>query len=215
MAGFDAKWFDELRLVLESKLSLVHPQNIRPTVHELLGAKIVSSIFVKTTTELLRELAKTRYPFDKDFAAYERHITGFPKGRAFRKQWNIGFYAGEKRNEDCCRIGLGFKLNQHYGPEGIDDYADWTVKVSGRPTNFNGLFLRLGPYSEPEILFKNSKSLAARIHSDAPDLIDDWRFYGRLLSVNKPSDTTILKNPSRLAQYAAQTFEAIQTAGFY
>jgi hypothetical protein len=40
----------------------------------------------------------------------EDHIFNFPEGRAFRKQWNIAFTAGETSENDTASIELGFLL---------------------------------------------------------------------------------------------------------
>ena len=59
------------------------------------------------------------------FSAYPQHVCAFPDGKAFRKQINMGFYAGGDPDDDHARIGLGLSLNQEKSQNGIDEYVDF------------------------------------------------------------------------------------------
>jgi hypothetical protein len=213
MAGFDAAWFDELRGVTDTRISVVQPAEFRPTVNELRIAGVIGVVFSQTAIRVLQLLYKTPYQFDRDFRVMERHIFTFPSGRAFRKQWNIGFYADDQPSGDCARIGIGFRLRRELTPEGIDDYSDFVARALSRPGDFDSLFAGLGNYVEN--IPATGGSLATALRSDTPDFDDDWRFFGKCLHASDSADRKILESEDLLAKEAVATFAKIQRAGFY
>lgn len=182
--GFDINFFNELRTLTGAVLAPINPEKYRPSVPEIHKNGGLSSKFLITTCEFVRELyqqSRHREEFAIEFRANQdcpRHIYNYTKGRAFRKQLNVGFTAGENEKDDCVRIGLGFSLNQNEKLQGIDDYTDFILNVSANPTHFNNTFAILGNYGEPDHIFSPTLS-AAKVLSDTPNFDDDWRFYGK------------------------------------
>jgi hypothetical protein len=165
------------------------------------------------TVELVRAFERTRYRFSPYFRVYERHICDFPKGKAFRKQWNIGFYAGLNPSEDCVRIGLGFSLNMPRNMDGIEEYVEFVNNVKSYTSHFDNVFNRLGGYAEPEPLMA-TKPLSSAILQDSPDYNDDWRFFGTCLIFSDPADAKVIADTDKLVQRAVDVFEQINKSGF-
>lgn len=211
--GFDREWFDELRSISEDSLAGLDSKGFRPTIDELVDQGIVSRPFMNTTLALAKALNKTPYPFPPLFRAYERHIVNFPKGRAFRKQWNIGFYAGEDPSGDSVRIGLGFSLNTAMSEQGIDEYADFAGKVAGDPAGFNRFFSAVGGYCEP-FESPEDQSMASIIINDSPRFEDDWRFFGKLLTCDSQEHQSIIASIDSLTNEIIAQFNAIENFGF-
>jgi hypothetical protein len=215
--AFDSIWFDELRKLDEIEISKVtHPRGFRPAMDELYHAGVISQNFIIQTLNLVRALHKTRYPFDRQFVAYERHITNFPKGRAFRKQWNIGFTGGDAPEEDYIRIGIGFRLGllgEESGQKGVDDYLDYKQRIIKNPSTFDHTFNLLGKFTEPENL-ASSSSLAQSFLSDKPNFNDDWRFFGKKLKFSNPEDRQKMLVIDELVKEAIRVFDHITKCGF-
>jgi len=90
--SFDASWIEELRDLSEEKCRLTKMRGIDgyvPHVGELCRDGYLSSRFVDDTERFVAMMQATPYKFAPFFRGYERHIVDFPKGRAFRKQWNM------------------------------------------------------------------------------------------------------------------------------
>jgi hypothetical protein len=92
-------------------------------------------------------MADTRYRFPEFFRAYERHVVNFPRGSAFRKQWNIGLNAGDNLDGDYVRIGVGFRLSPHESL-GITEYLEFREEVRRKQAAFDRAFQSLGSYYE-------------------------------------------------------------------
>lgn len=227
---FDAAWFDELRTVSEAKLRLVRENGIEgfaPQVGELCRDEHVSVRFVEETEHLIRLLDRTAFCFGAAFRAYERHVVAFPKGRAFRKQWNIGFTAGVRPDDDHVRIGIGFRLSDFWGDTwaddatgGIEEYLLFREQARLRSAEFDALFEGLGGYYEidgrrsaldPAGGAKDR--LSAIVVADNP-WPECWRFFGRRLMVRDADDRAIIRSHERLRDVAIDVFDRIQRAGF-
>jgi hypothetical protein len=209
MPAFDRAWFDELRTLDAVAVQALPREAFVPHLHEAQFAGAVSNAFGQVAMDLLRGLYQTRYPFARDFCVYERHICVFPVGRAFRGQWNIGFYASDSREEpDYARIGVGFRLRRDIGPEGIDDYTDFVQRVLANPQSFDATFRALGNYAEG--LPPGTPLSAAAIRNDNPNFDDDWRFYGKCVS-----DPNILQSLNRFLSTSLDVFDTIRRAGFF
>lgn len=130
----------------------IDPESFRPSVTELYNAGRVSHGFLNTLGDLVKGIYKAGHKLSPSFRAYPQHICTFPDGKTFRKQINIGFYAGDDPAHDHVRIGLGFRLNQEMSPSGIDEYVDFLVDIAERPAEFDAVFSSLGGYAEPEHL---------------------------------------------------------------
>lgn len=152
--SFDRHFFDELRTLTKPLVEQIDPVNFRPSVTELYNAGIVSHGFLNTLGDLVKGIYKTGFKLSPSFRAYPQHICTFPDGKAFRKQINIGFYAGDDPAHDHVRIGLGFRLNQEISQKGIDEYVDFLGDVAERPAEFDGTLAALGGYAEPEHLLE-------------------------------------------------------------
>jgi hypothetical protein len=213
MAGFDPKWFNQLRALSRDKVLRIQSPRMRPSVYELRNAGILRQTFVDVTDKFAKGLFKYNYPMSPEFRVHdERHIYTFPTGRSFKRQWNVGFYAGETASEDYMRIGLGFRLNRHYEPEGLDEFTDFLGAVVQRQKDFDRLMKGLGNYTEPT--FKKKGSLAQAVLADQPDFEDDWRFYGKRLRPLDRKDLRILSSIDLLAEECANIFDQIKQSGF-
>lgn len=180
---FDTVWFNELRELSEDKLLETRELGIDgyvPHVGELCRDGHITSRFLDETLKFVRIMNSTQYRFDTFFRAYERHVVNFPKGRAFRKQWNIAFTAGSSPEEDYVRIGIGFRLSAHEEAPGIVEYLEFREQVRRRQTVFDQTFKVLGNYYEflnwepqaPEISEEAKGDLSGIIIPDAPRWMD-------------------------------------------
>lgn len=214
--GFNKDWFNQLRDMSQEIIDRAYTRGIgelRPNVAELCGYRLVPTGFYMETVELVRAFEKTRYKFSPYFRAYERHICDFPKGKAYRKQWNIGFYAGSDPSEDCVRIGLGFSLNMQMRMEGIEEYIEFVNKVRTKTIHFDAVFNKLGGYAEPEHLTE-TKPLSSAVLADSPKYEDDWRFFGACLRFDDPADMKIISDTEKLVLRAVDIFDQIEKSGF-
>ena len=184
--NFNKDFFNELRGINQSDLGAIFPDSVRPRVSELKAAGLVSRDFAATLETLVKQLyrKRKRLAFNADFISYPGHICTFPVGYAFKRQLNIGFYAGENPADDGIRIGLGFPINREFSQEGWNYYTDFLIKVVAFPEVFNSFFERVGGYAEPASLMEVSPmSLSIKQHT--PDKESDWRFFGQYLSLEK------------------------------
>jgi len=224
--SFDASWFDELRGLSEEKLRLTCIRGIDgfvPHVGELCQYGYLSSRFVEETEKFVSMMKTTPYKFAPFFRAYEQHIVDFPKGRAFRKQWNIGFSAGDDPGEDCVRIGIGFRLSPSDSEytTGIEEYLEFREQARLRPAVFDELFRGLGNYCEIDgtLPLANSESTTAGgamskiLIEDQPEL-ECWRFFGKRLMVRDTSDQAVTSSHERLRDVVVDVCGRIQHAGF-
>lgn len=215
---FDTSFFNELRNLNGAALAPIIPNRYRPTVPEIYDHGDVSYGFLDTTVEFVKELnrrSRGRESFSFEFRANQdvpRHIYNYTKGRAFRKQLNVAFSAGDDENGDCVRIGLGFSLNQYQKMEGIDDYGDFIMNVASNPSRFDSTFAALGSYGEPDHVFSPALS-SAIVMGDNPDFRDDWRFYGKLLYFNE--NQSQISNMDAFVDEVIGVFKNIRAAGFY
>jgi hypothetical protein len=221
---FDAAWFDELRGLSEGQLRETRELGIDgyvPHVGELCRDGHITGRFLEETLRFVRVMTRTRYRFDAFFRAYERHVVNFPKGRAFRKQWNIAFTAGESPDEDYVRIGIGFRLSAHEEAPGIEEYLEFREQVRHRQAAFDQTFQALGNYYEfldweppgPSIAKSAAGALSLIILADQPPL-DGWRFFGRCLWVHDPGDQAVIGSHERLRDALVDVYDRIQRAGF-
>jgi len=216
--SFDINFFNELRALTGAVLAPIRPDKFRPSVPEIHRNGGVSSNFLITTCDFVRELyqrSRHREQFAIEFRANQdspRHIYNYTKGRAFRKQLNVGFSAGNNEKDDCVRIGLGFSLNQNQKLEGITDYSDFILRVTTNSTHFDTTFVALGSYGEPNHIFSPRLS-STIVLGDTPDFNDDWRFYGKLLYFH--SNQSLISNMNSFVNEVINVFNHIRTAGFY
>jgi len=217
--GFDAPWFEELRRLDDVALAKVtHPRGFRPAMDELYTARVISQNFILQTMDLVKALQKTKYPFERQFVAYERHICNFPRGKAFRKQWNIGFTAGIDSDDDYVRIGIGFQfglLEQESVQRGVDEYLDFLERIKRNSAAFDNTFKSLGNYTEPEYLSHN-QSLSQSVLADQNriNFQDDWRFFGKKLRFADPRDREIITSTDHLVREMISVFDHITQSGF-
>lgn len=209
--GFDVKFFDELRTLTRPVVEQIDPVNFRPTVTELYNAGHVSHGFLNTLGDLVKGVYKAGHKLYPSFRAYPQHICTFPDGKAFRRQINIGFYAGDGPENDYARIGLGFSLNQEMSQKGIDEYVDFLGDIAERPDEFDSTFASLGGYAEPEHLL-DIHPLSRAVLADKPDFSDDWRFYGKCLT--RKDDEAVLSSIDSFIREAVSVFDKITKAGF-
>ena len=215
-SGFVNGWFNELRVVDQAKLAAV-PRNgntLRPKASEVLAERIVSTDFFNLLVTLIQQLRTRNINFPVDFRFYPQHICNFPDRRAFRLQWNIGFYAGDDPNgsQDGMRIGVGIDLNSSINEHGVDDYADLRANIIKNRTRFDTLIAALGSYFEPDTL------PGKRVPSDAvlyhPLGDPDWFFFGKYLQYPSPTAQILLHNIPKLADEIKRAFDMIKKAGF-
>jgi hypothetical protein len=211
--GFDKEWFNELRQLSDQAIAVINPKSFRPTVDELVTHDLVSNNFLNSTLELVKGLNKTKFPFSPLFRVYPGHICNFPRGKAFRKQWNIGFYAGDDPSQDCTRIGIGFSLNKEMSQQGIDEYVDFIEKIAEHPEKFDSTFHELGNYAEPHHLL-TQQPLSSTIIADQPNFNDDWRFFGKILVYSSEHDRSILNSIDMFIDESAAVFDHINQSGF-
>jgi hypothetical protein len=221
---FDAAWFDELRGLSEDQLRETRELGIDgyvPHVGELCRDGHITSRFLEETLRFVRIMARTRYRFDTFFRAYERHVVNFPKGRAFRKQWNIAFTAGESPDEDYVRIGIGFRLSSHEEAPGIEEYLEFREQVRRRQAVFDQTFQAFGDYYEfldlepegPYICENAPGALSTIIINDEPPL-NGWRFFGKRLWFCEPESQVVISSHERLRDALVDVYDRIQRAGF-
>jgi hypothetical protein len=221
---FDAAWFDELRGLTEDKLRETRERGIGgyvPHVGELRRDRHVTSRFLEECLEFVHLMDGTPYRFDIFFRTYERHVVNYPKGSAFRKQWNIAFTAGDSSDEDYVRIGIGFRLSAHEKASGIEEYLEFREQVRRRQAAFDQTFQALGNYYEfldweppgPSISGSAAGALSLLILTDQPPL-DGWRFFGRRLWVHDPQDQAVIGSHDQLRDAVIDVCDRIQRAGF-
>lgn len=217
--GFDAAWFDELRSIDWKTLKVREIKGIYryvPHVGELRETGVVSLRFYDETMALIDGLRTRGYRFDWFFRAEERGIYDFPEGMSGRKQWNIGFHAGENASEDYVRIGIGFRFQRTDDRASVTDalldYVEFQNRVKQRPLDFDQVFASLGGYMEPSPQ-DQSEPLSSEILTQFPNL-DDWRFFGKKLSCADEANKQLLKSIDKVADEAVTVFEKIQHAGF-
>lgn len=217
---FDADWFNELRMISENRLREMREAGIDgyvPHVGELRRDGHVTGRFLYETLQFVRLMRETPYCLDTFFRCYEQHVVNFPRGRAFRKQWNIAFTAEDDADKDHLRIGLGFRLSAD--TPGIVEYLEFRDQVSRQPAVFDRAFQTLGNYyefwdAEPEGLINdNANTLSRLVINDGPSL-NGWRFFGKRLWVRHPQTQEVLSSHERLRDTAIAVFGEIQRAGF-
>lgn len=208
---FNRHFFDELRTLIRPVIEQIDPESFRPSVTELYNAGIVSHGFLNTLGDLVKGVYKAGYKLSPSFRAYPQHICTFPDGKAFRRQINIGFYAGDDPALDHVRIGLGFPMNLVMSQNGIDDYVDFVGDVAERPAEFDAVFSSLGGNAEPEHLLE-ALPLSSAVLTDKPDFTDDWRFYGKRLT--RTDDEAALSSMDGFIREAVSVFDKISKAGF-
>ena len=222
--SFDAAWFNELRGISINKLQETRENGISgyvPHVGELCRAGHVTGRFLDETLKFIRIMSKTRYHFATFFRGYERHILNYPRGRSFRKQWNIAFTAGDSPVEDYVRIGVGFRLSAHEAAHGILEYLEYRDLVSLNKRVFNQTFRDLGNYYEflnleppgPFTCENTDDDLSSYIIDDQPPL-NGWRFFGTRLMTHNEKDNEMINSHSKLKDFIIDTFNTIQEAGF-
>jgi hypothetical protein len=214
--GFDQAWFDELRTIDAIKIQKTRLQGIDhfvPHVGELLGDGHISYRFFQETNDLNMALNSTPYELDRFFRVYERHICNFPRGKAFRKQWNIGFHAGENSEEDGIRIGIGFRLSiSEKLNNATMEYLEYRELIKERADDFDRVFGSFGNYGEPDNIFRNGQ-LSQEIIDDSHNA-EDWRFFGKYLYHNSIHDRKIIESTSLLVREIVSVFDHIKTNGF-
>jgi hypothetical protein len=218
---FDVGWFDELRALSQGQLEETRARGIErfvPNVGELCAAGCVSPRFLNETTAFVEMMAQTPYPLDRFFRAHERHVFNFPKGRAFHKQWNIGFTAGKDPRGDCVRVGVGFTLPPQES-DGYVEYLTFLRQVQGRRADFDRIFQALGNYCE--FIEPPERSIAGRAAVPLSAIVVDdelplsgWRFFGRCLRAHEVQDQAIIRSHEQLSVAAVSVFDQIQGAGF-
>ena len=219
---FDADWFNELRMVSENRLRETRESGIDgyvPHVGELCRDGHVTNRFLDETLQFVRLMLRTSYRLDTFFRCYEQHVVNFPKGRAFRKQWNIAFTATDDADKDHLRIGLGFRLSAYEDAPGIPEYFEFREQVRKQPTAFDRAFQTLGNYYEfwdsetDKSINDNASTLSPVVINDEPPL-NGWRFFGKRLWVHHPQTQDVLSSHERLRDTAISAFAEIQRAGF-
>lgn len=208
---FDKHFFDELRTLTRPVVEQIDPEKFRPSVTELYNAGLVSHAFLNTLGDIVKGVYKAGHKLSPAFRAYPQHICTFPDGKAFRKQINIGFSAGDDPAYDHARIGLGFRLNQEMSQNGIDEYADFFGDVAESPDEFDSTFASLGGYAEPDDLL-DIHPLSKAVLADKPDFADDWRFYGKCLT--RRDDEAVLNSMDSFIREAVSVFDKLTKAGF-
>jgi hypothetical protein len=214
MKAFDAAFFDELAALDDAAVAAVVPaQGYRPTVSDMLRAGRLTRSFADTSFDFVAALtrrSRRRYVFDPDFRVYPFHIANFSAGRAFRRQFNVGFTAGGPYRERYARIGLGFRLARSLKPQGADDYSDFLMKILVDRGRFDASFAALGGYAEPTEVFRGPVTAEAVLASN-PDLTGDWRFFGRKLSAPEVEG---LGSIDAFADACIRVFDTIAAAGY-
>ncbi|MDM8555042.1 hypothetical protein QUF75_09965 [Desulfococcaceae bacterium HSG7] len=213
--SFDINFFNELSTLTPATIAPITPQAYRASVEELYLNSRVSRDFFMTTVEFVKKLyqkSNHRYHFAIGFRVYPEHICNFSKGKAFRKQFNVGFSAGNNESEHCARIGLGFSLNRSEKQAGIDDYLNFLQDVRLNPKKFDYTFSQWGNYGEPINIFSPTAS-STLVLNDTPNYNDDWRFYGKLLCLK--DNYAILSSVDNFVDEAIKVFNHIRNSGYY
>lgn len=208
--AFNKHFFDELRTLTRPVVEQIAPESSRPSVTELYKAGFVSHGFLNTLGDLVKGIYKAGHKLSPSFRAYPQHVCTFPDGKAFRKQINIGFYAGNDPDSDHARIGIGFSLNQEKSQKGIDEYVDFLGDIAERPDEFDATVASLGGYAEPEHLL-GILPLSKAVLADRPDFADDWRFYGKCLT--RKDDEAVLSSMDNFIREAVSVFDKLKKAG--
>jgi hypothetical protein len=222
---FDAGWFQELRGLSQDRLQRTRARGIDqdhlvPHVGDLCEDGHISGRFLDETTSFVQIMLTQGYRFNAFFRAYPRHVANWPPGRAFRKQWNIGFTAVDGPDDDYVRSGIGFRLSP-LNDKGVDDYLSFQEDVRRRPAQFDQTFQALGgcyeSYSDnPPAAWKSGEvpaGLSAIIIGDQCPL-DGWRFFGKRLLVPKTGGNAIVSSHELLRDEAVEVYTRIKAAGF-
>lgn len=210
--GFDSTWFTNLAGISDCEVlaagGLGILENV-PYLEEMYAYNLVPSDFYFTCLELLRRLSKTGYRMSPHFRVAAQHIYVFPQGKAYRCQPNIGFWAGESH---MARIGVGFDIRSTI-EKSVDDYLEFRDRVTNNDKAFDQAFEGLGPYSEPDHIFRNQPSLAKAVLADK-NWVDDWRFYGRCLRHDVREDRAVLGSMDLFVDEVVRVLGMIEQAGF-
>jgi hypothetical protein len=220
---FDSSWFNELRALSDVEIRDTRARGIAayvPNVGEICGAGHLSASFENETASFVRSMAGTPYALDQLFRGYPRHVVNFPRGRAFRRQWNIGLTAGDQADDDYVRIGIGFRLS-NTDQRGIDEYLDFRREVGRRPAVFDAVFHGLGNFYQflgfqppgQSVSACAAGNLSTVVIADRPPL-DGWRFFGRCLWFRDPQDQAVIGSHQRLRDAFVDVCDRIQRAGF-
>lgn len=222
--SFDTAWFEELRSLTEGQIRETRERGIVgyvPRVGELCRDGHVTREFLNETRDFVHMMNSTHYPFAEYFRAYPQHVVNFPNGRAFRKQWNIAFTAGDSRDEDQVRIGIGFRLSPNPTPNaeaGVMEYFEFREQVRERQADFNQTFRALGNYyeienSERSVSGSETNALSDIVIADEPER-DEWRFFGRRLWIRDPQNEAVVSSHERLRDTMIDIYDRIRDAGF-
>jgi len=210
----DSDFFEELRNINQSDLGSIVTDSIRPKVSELRSGGQVSYKFPYALESLVKKLHQKRssLAFNADFIAYPRHICSFPNGRAFRRQLNIGIFAGETVDDDGIRFGFGFSINRALCRSGVDEFNNFMMKIITSRNHFDRFFCEIGGYAEPEML-RQLSPMSKSILQQAPDLDGDWRFFGRWLSWR--DNEYIICNIDLLVDEMIRVFDLIEKSKYW
>jgi hypothetical protein len=135
----------------------------------------------------------------------------FPRGTAYREQWNVAFSAGEDESTWVARIGVGFYWAVDF-VEAFGDYRRYQDRVRQNPDGFDRTFAAFGSYVEPPELRR--LPLSNFVINDDPQDVPDWRFFGRLLRYADADDRAFLEDVGRFVREVIRVFDWIERSGF-
>ena len=226
MPAFDRDFFHELSTFDLSTLSAIKYSG-RNDVSDMHSCNLVSHNFKCLTESIKSDVFKSskKYKLDESFRCNPHHIFTYPKKLSFRKQFNIAFTvegvpeefdgrgeAFDKIHDNQCtaRIGIGFRTVAEVNNDGAIDYFYWEKVVKDSHAEFDTIFQSVGSYGEPEHLF--SPLTAEKIINNRPNPSDDWRFFGRHLTLD--SDSHILTNYDAFINEVVRVFRIIDGSPF-
>jgi hypothetical protein len=219
------RWFDDLRLLTDTQLTVTRLHGIEARVPHLGELRLdhqISDHLYSESMALVARLRQTRCArFQDFFRAWPRHVVNFPRGRAFHRQWNVGFTAGDTCAEDHVRIGVGFRWNVQdpVSAPAAHEYLDYRARVQRRPQAFDQMCTALGNYCEVydaglgEVDGQAPGPLSAVVLADQPSG-DGWRFFGTRLWFANSHDAAIISDHDALCRRILAVFDAMMRAGF-
>lgn len=212
--GFKEKWFQELSSFTQAKYDMVQipPNQRRPYLGDIMACKYVSKQFVRPIDQLIHSLYLTPFAIAPDFRFEPSHMYDYPKGRAYRQQWNIAFTALPETSDYWARVGIGFSINLMQNSEGGMDFTNFLNHIRTEPERFTALMSRHRNYTEPTQLGNSNDLVAAFENYNLR--AEDWVFFGRQFNFSIPEDRVILEDVEKFVGASIGVFSDIRSSGF-
>lgn len=215
--SFDKEWFDSLSDLEENVVDQIIPSSPRraPRVEEAIEqlSGPPDQEFLAPLVSLVEKLQDRGHIFGSQFRLEGQHVYTYSRGRAYKCQNNIGFWA---RNSRKMRIGRGLRVG---GPSDLDSDSprDFVGPIYENSKTFDTLYERLGGYHEPDHLSENSRVDAGKpsdYFTEQSPMNSGWMFFGACLNREDPAHRWLFQKVDRVADFAADVLDLIEESPF-